>query len=175
MWCDILLLEESLRPMTNPVSDSEAMSVEIQRVSEDESAPTNEALTSWVLSALEGTCRGEVLDEGLPWVGLRLVDGDESKSLNAQWRGKDYPTNVLSFPSEVPGFLGELVLCCPLIVEEAKEQGKALQNHWAHLVVHGVLHLQGFDHETEHAAWTMEQREVLILETLGITNPYEAI
>ncbi len=109
---------------------------------------------------------------------IRIVDEAESRRLNRDYRGRDKPTNVLSFPSELPSelldyeCLGDLVICAPVVEAEAREQGKPLQAHWAHLVVHGMLHLQGLDHETEAEAARMEALEIEILKSLGHTNPY---
>ena len=109
---------------------------------------------------------------------IRIVDEAESRRLNRDYRGRDKPTNVLSFPSELPSelldyeCLGDLVICAPVVEAEARQQGKPSQAHWAHLVVHGMLHLQGLDHETEAEAARMEALEIEILHTLGHTNPY---
>lgn len=159
--------------MISPVSEMGPTLVEVHNVSSDQSVPDIERLKSFALSALMGVSRGEVFDEALPWVSIRLVDAEESKSLNATWREKDSPTNVLSFPSEVAGFLGDLVLCVPVIVDEARTQGKEPEAHWAHLVIHGVLHLLGYDHTSDELAEKMEAQEILILSSLGIDNPYE--
>jgi probable rRNA maturation factor len=117
-------------------------------------------------------------------VCVRVCDKVESQHLNLSFRGKDKPTNVLSFPADLevdPGLcpddelpLGDLVICWPLVEEEAKDQGKAMAAHFTHLFVHGVLHLLGFDHEMATAAQQMETLEINILEGLHITNPYEA-
>jgi probable rRNA maturation factor len=109
---------------------------------------------------------------------VRVVGAAESRELNARWRGKDKPTNVLSFPSgaAIPGEaameLGDIVICAPVVAREAREQGKAPRAHWAHMIVHGTLHLLGFDHEREHEARRMEAREVAILESFGYSSPY---
>jgi len=108
---------------------------------------------------------------------FRIVDAPESQALNRQYRGKDYPTNVLSFPAEYNEFLpydylGDLVICAPVVEREANEQGKQLLDHWAHMVVHGMLHLQGYDHESDEQAAEMEALEIEILAALGHTNPY---
>ncbi len=108
---------------------------------------------------------------------IRIVDEAESQDLNRRFRGKDYPTNVLSFPAEANEFLaydylGDLVICAPVVEREAKEQGKQTIDHWAHMVVHGMLHLQGYDHESDEQAAEMEALEIEILATLGHTNPY---
>jgi len=108
---------------------------------------------------------------------IRLVNSDESQQLNAQYRGKDKPTNVLSFPFEVPegvelNLLGDLIICIEVMQQEADEQNKALFDHWAHLVIHGCLHLVGFDHISDSDAIEMESLEIAILAKLGINNPY---
>lgn len=110
---------------------------------------------------------------------VRVVDASESQTLNATYRGKDKPTNVLSFPFEVPDgidlpLLGDLVICAEVVREEAQNQQKPLQNHWAHMVVHGTLHLLGYDHIEDAEAEEMEALEIKILAELGIDNPYEA-
>lgn len=104
---------------------------------------------------------------------VRFVDAEEGQALNAQWRNKDYATNVLSFPYEVePVLMGDLVLCWPVVVREAKEQGKDVLSHAAHLIIHGTLHLQGFDHETEDEAHEMESIERQVMQDLGYADPY---
>lgn len=110
---------------------------------------------------------------------LRLVDKAEMQDLNKRYRGKDKPTNVLSFPADVPAevalelpFLGDIILCVPVIHQEAEEQQKPVFAHWAHMVVHGVLHLLGYDHENDQDAKIMEKKEILILRNLNFQNPY---
>lgn len=110
-------------------------------------------------------------------VTVRIVDNSESQQLNFDYRGKDKPTNVLSFPFQCPPgielpLLGDLVICAPVVEHEAAEQGKALTAHWAHMVVHGSLHLLGFDHINDDDAEQMEAEEVTILQQLGFSNPY---
>lgn len=110
-------------------------------------------------------------------VTIRVVDAIESQQLNLQYRGKDKATNVLSFPFQCPPgielpLLGDLVICAPVVAAEATEQGKALNAHWAHMVVHGCLHLLGFDHINDADAEQMEAEEIQILQQLGINNPY---
>lgn len=136
------------------------------------SGPPRPALLRWVRSALAGRRqRAEVV--------LRIVDATEGARLNALWRGKPHPTNVLSFPvgkppSVVPDLLGDLVLCAPVVSLEAQAQGKTEEAHWAHLVIHGTLHLLGFDHQKAREARVMEALERDILFKLGYPDPYEA-
>lgn len=127
------------------------------------------------------------LDENDAGVVIRVVDEQESRDLNRGFRGKDYPTNILSFQYENMAmlaeydvqadsdidYLGDLVICKPVIAREAAEQGKEYLQHWAHMLVHGLLHLQGFDHIREIEADIMEAREIEILRGLGFPNPYE--
>ena len=110
-------------------------------------------------------------------VSLRIVESGEIQALNQQYRGKNSPTNVLSFPAEFPPeleipLLGDIVICAAVVEAEAQEQGKPADAHWDHMVVHGVLHLLGFDHEVEQEALEMEALEVQILAQLGWPSPY---
>lgn len=109
---------------------------------------------------------------------IRFVSADESQMLNRDYRGKDKPTNVLSFPSDIPAFipsdlLGDLVICSAVVEQEAKRQSKDLNAHYQHLIVHGCLHLLGLDHIDENEAETMEAKEIAILAQLGIDDPYQ--
>lgn len=109
---------------------------------------------------------------------LRIVDELEAKSLNLQYRHIDKATNVLSFPAEIPSqvginFLGDIVICAPVVEYEVQQQNKASNAHWAHLLIHGILHLQGYDHEEDQAADEMESLEIDILQKLNIPNPYQ--
>lgn len=135
------------------------------------------------LQELEGWAKLALLDSTPTEceVTLRLVDEEESQMLNRTYRGKDKPTNVLSFPFDDPidlaaagelTLLGDLVICVPLVIREAEQQRKQLQHHWAHLVLHGLLHLQGLDHENDREAETMEALETQLLAKLGIPDPY---
>ena len=131
--------------------------------------PSSRLLAQWAGAAL--TSRKPA---GL---SVRIVGTARSRSLNARYRGKDKATNVLSFAGAGPApdgmlFLGELVICAPVVAREAREQGKTLSAHWAHMTVHGVLHLLGFDHERAQEARKMEAREIQILDRLGFSNPY---
>jgi probable rRNA maturation factor len=118
----------------------------------------------WVAMALQGPAE----------IAVRIVGTDEGRALNRQYRGKDYATNVLTFEyAAQPVVAADLVLCAPVVEKEAKEQGKSLQAHYAHLLVHGTLHAQGHDHEAgEREALEMEALEILLLAALGYPNPY---
>lgn len=147
-------------------------------------APHADDIAAWAGTAIGTRAAGGEL-------GVRVVGAAESRRLNARYRGKDKPTNVLSFPpAPLPGPpsggparrnrqggadarpLGDLVICAGVVRSEAREQNKALEAHWAHLVVHGALHLIGYDHEREADAERMERREIAVLRRLGFANPY---
>lgn len=132
--------------------------------------PSTRQLANWAGAALLRERRSVVLS-------VRVVGPARSRSLNAQYRRKDKPTNVLSFggAGRVPDgryFLGELVICAAVVAREARTQGKTLESHWAHMAVHGVLHLLGFDHEADADAAKMAAREIQILDRLGFSDPY---
>lgn len=132
--------------------------------------PSLEQFQAWVDATLQGV-------EGNHEVCIRLVDKDESAALNQQYRQKSGATNILSFPFEAPegieiDLLGDLVICAPLIAEQAQQQGKVAEHHWAHITVHGILHLLGYDHIDEQEAEAMEALEIEILEQFKIPNPY---
>lgn len=125
--------------------------------------PSRTQLRRWARAALERDAR----------VTVRIVGGREGRTLNRRFRGRDYPTNVLTFVMRSSRPLeGDLALCAPVIAREAHAQGKTLSAHYAHLVVHGVLHLQGYDHETGDDAGFMERRESRIVARLGYPDPY---
>ena len=140
-------------------------------------SPRRADISAWANAALGRRARNRE-------VGVRVVGRAESRKLNARYRGKDYPTNVLSFPaSPLPAPvarvveaqpLGDLVICPQVLRNEAREQRKSLRAHWAHLVVHGALHLIGYDHERSTDARRMERREIAVLRQLGFTNPYRS-
>ena len=142
--------------------------VELQNASTSPALPTLQQFTDWAKAAVR-KANAEIV--------IRVVDEAESAKFNGQYRGKPVPTNVLSFPFQAPPgikteILGDLLICAPVVEREAKEQGKSLPAHWAHMVVHGVLHLQGYDHLDEQEAVVMESEEIAILSGLGFTNPY---
>jgi probable rRNA maturation factor len=143
--------------------------LDVQNATVFEPLPDDAQFNLWAEVALRGKSEAELT--------LRLVDRDESRKLNSRYRGKDQPTNVLSFPAELPPdlgipLLGDIVLCAPLVGEESAVQNKSLSAHWAHLVIHGVLHLLGHDHQDEREAAEMEAIEVELLASLGFANPY---
>lgn len=146
------------------------LAVDVQRVVDGMPLPSDAQLRAWARAAWRGgRDSAEVL--------VRLTGADESRRLNRTFRGQDRPTNVLSFPAgPVPGIdlahLGDLVICAPVVEREAGEQHKAAEAHWAHMVVHGMLHLQGFDHQDDDQAVAMEQLETDILTGLGYPAPY---
>lgn len=143
--------------------------VDIQRIAENPQMPADDALAGWARAGFQGDGDAEVT--------LRLVDEEESAELNSRYRGKDRPTNVLSFPFEPPpgipvNLLGDLVICSAVVAAEAREQQKSLSAHWAHMVIHGMLHLQGYDHAELAEAVIMEDLETRLLAALGFPAPY---
>ncbi len=141
--------------------------VEVQYASTEPQAVPTATLVHWALHAMQQH-PGQLC--------VRIVDAEESQMLNHTYRGKDYPTNVLSFPADadLPGgvVLGDLAICAPVVAAEAAAQGKPLTQHWAHMLVHGILHLQGYDHDEPAAAATMETLEIKLLADLGMPDPY---
>jgi len=134
--------------------------------------PAPASFRRWVEAALRGAKRRKPAE-----LSIRIVDAAEGRTLNRDYRGKDYATNVLSFPAELPPgvvlpLIGDLAICAPVVLREAAEQGKLPRDHWAHLTVHGVLHLLGYDHIVETEAEAMEALETCILAGLGIADPY---
>ncbi|MDF3055233.1 MAG: hypothetical protein K0Q74_1140 [Gammaproteobacteria bacterium] len=103
---------------------------------------------------------------------IRVVDGEEIQALNRDFRGKDKPTNVLAFPFEEPDYLGDIAICAPVVAEEANEQNKTPKSHWAHMTVHAVLHLLGYDHKEDESAEEMEGLEREIMKKIGFEDPY---
>lgn len=139
------------------------LAIFIQIASQLTNTPTNAQFKKWAKAALRVDTE----------VTIRIVDEAEGRALNLAYRGKDYATNVLTFPLiETPHLMGDIVICAPVVAAEAIAQNKPLTAHYAHLTVHGMLHLSGFDHETEAQAELMEAIEIQILAKLGYANPY---
>jgi probable rRNA maturation factor len=140
-----------------------ALSLSVQYAAKPADVPARALFRLWAGAALEGDAA----------VTIRIVDEEEGRSLNKDYRGKDYATNVLTFVYEqTPLCQGDLVLCAPVVSREAHEQGKSVQAHYAHMIIHGMLHLQGYDHEDEAEAQAMEAVETHIMRRLGYTDPY---
>lgn len=144
--------------------------LQVQNASSVADVPSDEEFSLWVTSALQ--------NHGDAVLTIRLVDSDECQALNLRFRGQDKPTNVLSFPADLPDeidlpLLGDIVICAPLVESEALEQGKALQSHWAHLSIHGLFHLLGHDHQNDEEALEMEMLESRVMTALGFPDPYE--
>jgi probable rRNA maturation factor len=131
--------------------------------------PCDQQFEQWATVALQERGEAEVL--------IRLVDKNESRQLNARYRNRDKATNVLSFPADLPQeidlpLLGDVVICAPLVAQEAEQQNKSPESHWAHLTIHGTLHLLGYDHQTEEEAAEMESLETSLLQSIGFPDPY---
>jgi probable rRNA maturation factor len=146
------------------------MELTIQDVSGFGNTPDDETISHWITEALN--------DDNVS-VTVRIVDEAEMAELNEHYRDKPGPTNVLSFPFENPpgadsNILGDIVVCAPVVEREAQEQRKLPISHWAHMLVHGILHLQGYDHQSEVEAQEMETLEIEILSRLGYPDPYVA-
>ncbi len=148
--------------------------IDIESNSQSQLLPALPELERWISAALQS----QQFEEAE--VSVYIVDEAEGRELNAQYRGKDYPTNVLSFPADIAEevgipLLGDLVICAPVVEREAQEQGKTLPAHWAHMLVHGTLHLVGFDHIDDDEAVIMETLETQIVTGLGYPSPYQDI
>ena len=147
-----------------------ATRVDVQFAYQDENTPSASEIKTWVKSTLKDFRKNSELT-------VRVVNEKEATELNQRWRNASGPTNVLSFPcddgsGQVPDLLGDIVICAPVVEKEASRQNKKLNAHWAHMVVHGTLHLLGFDHIKKQDAEKMEATEIAILEKLGFNNPY---
>jgi probable rRNA maturation factor len=143
--------------------------ITIQRASRLTNIPSDRALRKWIAAAISTLTKPAELT-------LRIVNAAEARNLNSAFRGKDYATNVLTFVYSEPKanmLQGDIVLCAQVLAREAREQGKPINAHYAHLVTHGVLHLAGFDHEIEKDAKKMEALEAKIVMGLGFLHPYE--
>jgi len=143
--------------------------VDLQNDETFDLVPSEQQFRQWITAALQ---------KAYPRLEqtIRIVGETESRELNNRYRGKDSATNVLAFPgdNELLDYdcLGDLVICAPVVAAEASQQGKPVEAHWAHMVVHGMLHLQGFDHQSDDDTRQMETLEIKILRALGYTNPY---
>ena len=159
-----------MRNTKNPLREQIAivMPVEIQLACSTPALPSELKLQKWADAALQLAGKGSLC--------VRVVDTEEAKSLSNRFRGLNEPTNVLSFPAEVelPGETqwGDVVICAPVVFAEADDQGKRSDDHFAHMVIHGVLHLLGYDHATPQLAEQMETEEKRILEGFGVADPY---
>ncbi len=147
---------------------SKRLKLSVQYACNQAGLPSRPQIRAWVRAALD------VDEKRGGQITIRFVEPEEGQSLNSDYRGKDYATNVLSFPYEVePVVAGDLVICAAVVEREAAEQEKTLEAHYAHLIVHGILHLQGYDHEIgENEARLMEDKERTILAQLGFADPY---
>ena len=152
------------------------VNVDVLTESDDDSIPPDDFISDWVTRAVTAT--GPMDAE----VAVRIVEPGEMRAMNRDYRSKDKPTNVLSFPAGMvaglpagePAPLGDIVVCAAVVRDEAREQGKSTSDHWAHMLVHGALHLLGFDHESEADAAEMESLEIRVLAAQGIADPYGA-
>jgi len=147
-----------------------SLALDLQIASEANDLPAEADFVRWAEAALTGRAQA-------PELTIRVVDADESAELNGTYRHKQGPTNVLSFPFEAPPgvelpLLGDIVICAPVVEREAAEQGKSVESHWAHMVVHGCLHLLGYDHIEADEAELMESLERDVLSALGYPDPY---
>lgn len=167
------------------------LAIDIQVASQSQSLPIDTDINLWASAALtahiniNNSHKKTNSDTGLEHrfsekqeLSVRIVDTGESAQLNDQYRQKNGPTNVLSFPFEAPDnlpipLLGDLVICAPVVEKEAAEQSKSVSDHWAHMIIHGTLHLLGYDHIAPQEATTMESLEVSIMASLGIEDPYQ--
>ena len=146
--------------------------IDIQIATSDALIPKQDQFLLWATAALESRKPNAQLS-------IRIVDKAESQNLNRDYRGKDKPTNVLSFPCELPAdidipLIGDIAICAEIVEEEASSQGKLLEAHWAHMLVHGVLHLLGYDHIDDDEALEMERLETEIIKGFGYDAPYES-
>ena len=151
--------------------------VDVQTACDDDTIPEATTVDAWVTRAIEAAGTANDVE-----VSVRIVSADEIQALNHDYRDKDKATNVLSFPAgplaglpdDAPALLGDIVVCASVVDSEAAEQGKTIGNHWAHMLVHGTLHLLGFDHEDDAEAAEMEALETRVLTAHGLPDPYGA-
>lgn len=162
-------LDPTLLPAKSARSPMPQLALSLQFGALPDAPAHREALARhWVTRCLRHALAGDAE------FAVRIVDAEEGQALNRNYRGRDYPTNVLTFDyAQAPLVVADLVLCAPVVAAEAAEQGRSLKAHYAHLLVHGALHAQGWEHETsETEAIAMEAQEVAILDRLGVANPY---
>jgi probable rRNA maturation factor len=150
--------------------------VNLQVVKSDDSTPAQNTIKHWINEAIK--MLGKEIPSTQNEITIRIIDADESAHLNETYRNKSGPTNVLAFEDKPlaglqPDSIGDLAICADLVKEEAKDQNKPIQAHWAHLIIHGLLHLLGYDHLNDSDAKVMENLEVKILTQLGFANPYD--
>jgi probable rRNA maturation factor len=149
--------------------------VDVQLAADDEFIPTAEDIANWVNRAIDAAGNASNIE-----VSVRVVGAGEMQQLNSEFRDQDKPTNVLSFPAgDLAGLpdaaerpIGDIVVCAAVVADEAERQGKTESDHWAHMIVHGTLHLLGFDHENDSDAAKMESLEIRIMTDHGVANPY---
>lgn len=158
---------QAASPATIPAGEAACatkpiLTLAVQYAIKPEGAPTRHQFRKWVVAALKSDAE----------ITLRITDTEEGQALNREYRGKDYATNVLTFPLNDAPLMGDIVFCAPVVAKEAAEQNKSLTAHYAHLTVHGILHLQGYDHEHEQDAEIMEALETQIITKLGYADPY---
>jgi probable rRNA maturation factor len=154
------------------MTNSTYPSISLQYVSKNGFIPAENEFIDWI------NIISQTIEIKGKYITIRIADASESRELNKQFLGQDRPTNVLSFPSELPkdiepDYLGDIVICAPIVEAEAGAQNKSVRAHWAHMLVHGVLHLKGYDHLLAGAAEEMESLETRILADIGFPDPYE--
>ncbi len=171
-----------IEPMNADLVNADLLNIdlEVQHATSSETTPDDEHFLLWVERAVASKEKVQGGDKYT--LVIRIVDKEEGQRFNREYRNKDYATNVLSFPAELPAGLpseikqsqlGDLLICAPVVAREAKEQGKPEADHWAHLTIHGILHLMGYDHEQSADAKVMEALETDILAKLEIPDPYQ--
>ena len=171
------MMTKTSEKINNPCEDHPyTVHITVQQESDSTAIPDTRELRQWVLEVFAkqpAAVNGTAVE-----ICVRIVDEEESAAINDHWRGKKQATNVLSFPMNythpaMASLLGDLVICAPVIEYEAIQQGKQLSAHWAHMIIHGVLHLLGFDHVKKTDALHMEKMEVQLLHDLGFPDPYQ--
>ena len=183
-WCNASLkhtMQMATEKNPDPNSFAEPVQVDVQVATDQSNVPTESDIRNWLEQVVAHVDAGMARNVE---ISVRIVDEAEGRALNKQYRKTNSATNVLSFPlldeslkdlpAEAPLALGDIVICGPVVAREASEQGKKSSDHWAHLLVHGALHLFGYDHETDQGAQEMEILEARILALGGIENPYKS-